>query len=145
MEITEIDIQTLLPQRPPFLLVDRLLHFDMQKTVTEFEVRADNPLVRDGRLSEAGIMENIAQTCASRIGYINVYILKDIVRIGVIGSVKDLIINQMPPVGSRLVTTVDLVSEVFNITLVNAKVTCGEEVVASAQMKISLTDKISED
>lgn len=144
-EVSEIDIQTLLPQRPPFLLIDRLLHFDMQKTVTEFEVRAENPLVRDGRLSEAGIMENIAQSCAARIGYINVYILKDIVRIGMIGSVKDLEISFMPAVGSKLETTIDLVSEVFNITLVDAKVMCGGEQVATCQMKISLTDQASED
>lgn len=135
-----IDIRTLLPQQPPFLLTDSLVHFDMQKTITMFEVREDNPLVRNGALSEAGLMENIAQTCAARIGYLNVYILKEKIRIGMIGAVKNLEINFLPPVGTILETEVNLVSEMFNMTLVEACVTCGCRKVATCQMKISLTD-----
>lgn len=146
IETSDIDILTLVPQRPPFLLIDRLVHFDMQRVETRFDVRPDNPLVREGRLSEAGLMENIAQTCAARIGYINVYILKEKIRIGMIGSVRNLVISFLPPVGSRLETEAELVGEVFNMTLIHARVKCMGRTAATCQMKISLTDtKATED
>lgn len=36
------------------------------------------------------MIENIAQTCAARIGYVNKYILKKGIQIGVIAAVRDL-------------------------------------------------------
>ncbi len=136
----DIDILELIPQRPPFLLVDRLEDFEQDRSVTSFEVKPDGILVRDGRLSEAGLMENIAQSCAARIGYINKFRKNETVKLGIIGAVKGLEVNEMPEAGSRLETVVEVVSEVFAITLVDARVMCGGHTVASCQMKISLTD-----
>lgn len=135
----------LLPQRRPFILIDRMRDFTMERSVTEFEVPADGVLVRDGCLSEAGIMENIAQSCAARIGYINKYINHNSIKLGIIGAVRDLKIEFLPAAGSLLETAVDVVSEVFNITLVTAEVKAGERLVACCQMKISLTDIDKED
>lgn len=136
----DIDILELIPQRPPFLLVDRLEDFEQDRSVTYFEVKPDGILVRDGRLSEAGLMENIAQSCAARIGYINKFRKNESVKLGIIGAVKGLEVNEMPEAGSRLETVVEVVSEVFAITLVDARVMCGGRTVATCQMKISLTD-----
>ena len=139
MKEEEIDILTLIPQRPPFVMVDRLLHFDTQTTITEFEVRADNIFVDDGKLSSEGLVENIAQTCAARMGYISL-MSHTPVKVGVIGAISNMTINFLPQCGARLTTRIDLLEEVFQMTLVNAQVTVGEEVVASANMKIALTD-----
>lgn len=141
MDVSNLNIDNLLPQRPPFRFVDRILDFEMEHVVTEFVVPEDNPLVGDSRLSEAGLVENIAQSCAARIGYICVYILKKAVNIGIIGLVRDMKINFMPSVGSRLVTHIELVSEALGLSLVNAEITCDGKCVATGQMKISLTDK----
>ncbi|MBQ1733179.1 MAG: pseudouridylate synthase [Bacteroidales bacterium] len=139
MKEEEIDILTLIPQRPPFVMVDRLLHFDTQTTITEFEVRADNIFVDDGKLSSEGLVENIAQTCAARMGYISL-MSHTPVKVGVIGAISNMTINFLPQCGARLTTRIDLLEEVFQMTLVNAQVTVGEDVVASANMKIALTD-----
>lgn len=139
MKEEEIDILTLIPQRPPFVMVDRLLHFDTQTTITEFEVCADNIFVDDGKLSSEGLVENIAQTCAARMGYISL-MSHTPVKVGVIGAISNMAINFLPQCGARLITRIDLLEEVFQMTLVNAQVTVGEEVVASANMKIALTD-----
>ena len=71
-----IDIHELLPQQEPFVMISSLVRFDMQTTVTETIVSADNMFVEDGVFTAPGIVENIAQTCAARIGYVNKYILK---------------------------------------------------------------------
>ena len=63
-----IPIETLLLQAPPFRFVDRLDRFDREEVVTSFTVPADGPLVEDGCLTEAGLVENMAQSSAARIG-----------------------------------------------------------------------------
>lgn len=139
-EFESIDILELLPQRPPFVMVDRLVHFDPVVTSTMLEVRADNIFCDDGHLSAAGMVENIAQTCAARLGYIN-YTSGQPVRIGYIGSVNNFSINRTPEEGETLVTTIDVTQEVFNITLVHAKVMSGTEILAEADLKIALADE----
>ena len=43
-----IDVLTLLPQRPPFVMIDRLTHFDEVVTTTQLTVRPDNLFMEDG-------------------------------------------------------------------------------------------------
>jgi 3-hydroxymyristoyl/3-hydroxydecanoyl-(acyl carrier protein) dehydratase len=66
--LTEINILDLLPQRPPFIMIDKLTHFDLKSAETVFTVCEDNLFCVDGVMEEAGIVENIAQTCAARTG-----------------------------------------------------------------------------
>lgn len=140
MEIKDIDILSLIPQRRPFVMIDRLLSFDKIESSTDFVIREDNIFCKDGLFLETGIMENIAQTCAARIGYININ-NNESVKIGVIGSIKDLVITKLPKVGATLITKVKVLSEVFAITLVEAEVYDNDELIAKCEMKISLTDK----
>jgi len=138
MDFTKIDIKQIIPQQPPFVMIDRLVHFDQVFTKTEFEIRPDNMFVEDGKLLESGLIENIAQTCAARLGYINTVILKDEVRLGFIGAMKSLYINKLPNVHSTLETTIEVINEVFNITLVKATTICEGEVLVTCEMKISV-------
>ena len=140
MEFENINILDLLPQQPPFVMVDKLLYCDREKTTTALTVHKDNIFVENDELTEAGVMENIAQTCAARMGYINKYIHSDKVKLGFIGAIKNLVIEELPKTGDELKTTIDVVNEVFNITLVNAQVEINEKLIASCEMKISLSD-----
>jgi len=144
MEFKKINILELLPQQPPFVMVDKLLHYDDVTTITKLTVRHDNIFLENGILSESGLIENIAQTCAARMGYINKYIYKNPVKIGFIGSIKNLIINELPEENNELKTTIEVLSEVFSITLVNAKVEIDDKLIASGEMKISITEMNSE-
>ena len=142
--IKDIPLNELIPQRPPFVMIDRLLSSDTVYSVTELEVRNDNIFVEDERLTTSGLIENIAQTCAARIGYINLN-NGDTVKIGVIGSISNLNVTRTPKVGERLTTTIQLLEEVFNVTMVLASIKIGEEEIVSANMKIALTDIDSKD
>src|SRR5574344_2961465 len=124
MNFSEINILELLPQQPPFIMVDKLLHFDEEKTVTQLTVRPDNLFYEDGRLTSSGLVENIAQTCASRIGYVNKYILKQSVKLGYIGAIRNLVIHRTPLLGEKLTTTIEVIEEIFKMTLVKATVLC---------------------
>ena len=138
-EFEKIDIHRLLPQQEPFVMIDRLVHYDPVRTITTLEVRPDNIFNDDGHLSVAGLNENIAQTCAARMGYIS-FSSGDKVKIGVIGAITGFSVSRTPKVGEVLTTTIDVVQEVFNVTLVHAAVTVGEEVIAETDLKIALQD-----
>jgi hypothetical protein len=71
VSLLDISVNELLPQQPPFVMVDGLLHFDKVKTITRLLVKSDNIFVENGEFSASGVIENIAQTCAVRMGYIN--------------------------------------------------------------------------
>jgi predicted hotdog family 3-hydroxylacyl-ACP dehydratase len=140
MNFEQVSIPELLPQRPPFVMVDKLLRCDREVAVTSLLVRSDNIFCDNGQLMEAGVVENIAQTCAARIGYINKYICKDTVKLGFIGAIRNMEILRLPQVGETITTRVETVKEVFKMTLVSAAVCIGKELISSAEMKIAITD-----
>ena len=133
----EYDILTLLPQRPPVVMVDRLLHCDPVLTETELTIRPDNIMVEDGHLAEIGLLENVAQTCAARMGYINLSSGKE-VRVGVIGALRDMEIHARPKVGSTITTRIEVSDEVFGMTLAKAESRCGDTILVSGTIKIAL-------
>lgn len=144
MTFSEIPAAGLLPQRPPFLLVDSLLEFREPDTLTSFTVKDGGVFVEDGELTAAGLMENMAQSSALRIGYINKYIRHCAVKIGYIGSVRNFKVMRTPRVGETLITKITTVSEVFGITLVEAEVKVGEETIATAALKTAEIEKDAE-
>ena len=120
--LRSIDIHELLPQQEPFVMVGRLVAFDRKRTVTQTEVKSDNLFLEKDGLSVPGLMENIAQTCAARIGYVNK-------------------VHALPQLGDTLETTVDVREEVFGMTLADAFIRCGGELMAQTEMKIAVKDR----
>ena len=133
-----IDVHDLLPQQEPFVMIGSLVHLDKMLTVTETEVQADNIFVDQNHFSASGLMENIAQTCASRIGYINKYILKKGIQLGFIGAVRNFEVISLPEVGDVITTRVEVKEEVFGMTLTEAVIMCGDKVLVTSDMKIAV-------
>ena len=136
--LRSIDIHELLPQQEPFVMVSRLVRFDMVRTATETDILADNIFVENGCLSASGLIENIAQTCAARIGYVNKYILKKGIQIGFIGAIRNLEVKALPAVGDTIRTTVDVMEEVFGMILANASIECNGVTMVTTEMKIAI-------
>ena len=117
-DFEKIDIHELLPQQPPFVMVDKLMHFDETVTTTTFEVRADNIFVDD-----------------------NKYILKRAIQLGFIGSIRNMQVMRTPSVGENLTTTITVREQIMGLTLVDATILVGEEIIVTAEMKIALSDQ----
>lgn len=133
-----IDVHAILPQQEPFVMVGTLTSFEMTTSTTETEIKGENIFVDNDTFSASGLMENIAQTCAARIGFYNKYILKKDVQVGFIGAIRNYVVNELPKVGSTIITKVDILEEVFGMTLANAEVRCGDRVLATAEIKLSI-------
>ena len=136
-----IDVHELLPQQEPFVMIGTLIHFDKTLTVTETEVQKNNIFVDDNRFSASGLMENIAQTCAARIGYVNKYILRKGIQLGFIGAVRNFEVIDLPRVGDVITTRVDVKEEVFGMTLAEASITCGDKVLVTSEIKIAVKEQ----
>ena len=146
-----IDIHELLPQQEPFVMVGRLTFFDKRRTITETTVKDENLFVSEGMMSASGLIENIAQTCAARIGFVNKYILKKGIQVGFIGAIRNLTVLGLPKTGETMTTTVDVLEErlwvgerssgiVFGMTLAHAEITCGGETLVTTEIKIALKE-----
>ena len=137
----DVNVLDLLPQCPPFVMLDRMHSSDRVRTVTSLVVRSDNFFHEDGKLSEAGLLENMAQTCAARMGYISLELEGGSIKLGFIGSMRNMNIFRLPEVGEEILTEAIVLEEVFQMTLVNMKVaTTTGDAIAEGEMKISLTD-----
>jgi predicted hotdog family 3-hydroxylacyl-ACP dehydratase len=136
--LRSIDVHTVLPQQEPFVMIGSLTHFELATSTTETRIEETNIFVDNGRFSAAGMMENIAQTCAARVGFYNKYILKKDVQVGFIGAVRNYEIFELPQVGSTIHTTVDILEEVFGMTLANAEIKCNGKILAKAEIKLSV-------
>ena len=136
--LRSIDLHTVLPQQEPFVMVGSLIAFDADSSVTETLIREDNIFVDNGHFSASGMMENIAQTSAARVGFYNKYMLHKDVQVGFIGAVRNYVVHSLAPVGEMLTTRVDILQDVFGMTLANAQVTCRGEVIAEAEIKLAV-------
>jgi 3-hydroxymyristoyl/3-hydroxydecanoyl-(acyl carrier protein) dehydratase len=133
------NILELIPQREPMVMVDEFLGMGEAVSKTRFTVREDNLFVDNGQLSECGLIEHIAQSAAARIGYI-FKSKNEPVPIGYIGSVNDFIFSRAVKLGETIETTVKVLQEVLNITLIEARCYINDKEVASSKMKIFIKE-----
>lgn len=136
------NILDLIPQRAPIVMVDEFLGIDNNVSRTRFTVYNDNIFVNNGEFSECGLIEHIAQSAAARVGYI--FKSKNLpIPIGYIGSINNFVIYQNPKVGEAINTTIEIIQEVFNITLIQAYCHIDGKEIASCRMKIFLENNES--
>ncbi|HYM93424.1 MAG TPA: hypothetical protein VET23_04745, partial [Chitinophagaceae bacterium] len=130
----------MIPHRPPFVMVDKLLSSDENSTQTTFRVNEENVLVVNGEFSEAGLLENIAQTAAARAGYIAMMENKPVV-VGYIGAVKNLEIFDLPKINDELVTEIKIKDQVFDVTVITGTIRCNDKLIAQCEMNIFISKK----
>lgn len=126
-----------IPQKPPMVMVDRLVSFEDKTTVTSFVVKEDNIFAENGFLMEPGLIENMAQTAAAGAG-LKPGVKEGKAPLGFIGGIRNLKIHSLPEVGDELITSVTVEHEVFDATVVTAKISCMDKLIAECELKIFL-------
>lgn len=129
------DILDLIPQRTPIVMIDKLFYADKTSAATGLLIKEDNIFCKEGYLQEPGIIEHIAQSAAAQIGYF-CKINNVIPPLGFIGAIKNLKINCLPAIGSALVTTITVLHEIMECTIISGKVTCNDKQIAECEMKV---------
>lgn len=127
-----------IPQAAPFVMIDSLVSNEGTATITTLTVRPDNILVdEDGRFSESGLIENMAQTAAAGTGY-RAATDNTPPPVGFIGQIKNLSVTTLPKIGEMITTKVDTKVQVLNALIVQGTVKLNEKMIAEAEFKIFL-------
>jgi len=137
MELAPQNILELIPQAPPFVMVDALTYTDETTSKSTFLIQPDNCMVQDGHFTEGGLLENIAQTAAARAGYQAKADNKPVMG-GYIGAVKDFEVFFLPSAGQDLVTEIKIENQFFNVSVIAGSVWCNNELAARCEMKVFL-------
>ena len=113
---TLINIHNFLPHRKPMLMTDYILELTEEKVITSFEIKEDNIFVFNNQFVEAGLVENVAQTCSSILGQ-SFFQNPDVETkvIGFITNVKKIEIFALPKVGDKIISRASLISQFENI------------------------------
>jgi acyl dehydratase len=134
------DIKTLIPQGPPFIMVDRLLESNGTLTRTSFRITGDNPLTTNSRFGMAGLIENMAQTAAAGAGFAALaaggVVHDGAARSGAIVAINNLEITRLPELGEELTTEITVTARVADIVVISGRITCGPSVIATGELKI---------
>jgi len=125
----------LIPQRPPFVMVDSLLAVDENSCETAFYIPEGNILVQDGYFSEPGLIENIAQSAAAMTGF-DVISTGQQPKTGFIAAIKNLKINKLPQSSQTINTQITIIDHVLDFTLISGKVYDNNDIFAECEMKI---------
>jgi 3-hydroxyacyl-[acyl-carrier-protein] dehydratase len=133
----ETEIQDLIPQKPPMVMIGKLLEAAGHKTVTSFVIGESNLFCLDGYFREPGLIENMAQTAAAGVGYLARQSKKD-PPVGFIGGLRNLLIHDLPATGDEIVTEITVEHEVFEARVVSGKVFLKEKCIAECELKIFL-------
>ena len=133
----ETTIGQYIPQKPPVVMIGKLLEVTDTRTVTSLLIRETNLFCSEGFLREPGLIENMAQTAAAGVGYVSKNAGKKL-PVGFIGGLRNLHIYELPAVGREIRTEVTLEHEVFDATIVNGKIYLEEHCIADCELKIFL-------
>ena len=139
MLATRQNITDLIPQREPFVMIDRLIYVDEKKSVGELQIRQGNIFVEDGRLTEPGLVEAMAQAAAAGTGF-HYRAANKKVPVGYIGAIQQLQIFSLPVVGDEIRMEIHLKTTVLNVTLISGQVSCNNKILATCDMKIFISN-----
>ena len=137
-----VDSDTILqyiPQRPPIVLISRIYKCDETSVVTGFDIVNEHILTQNGKLTESGIVENMAESAASMAGF-EAVVNKSQPRVGFIANIKNLVINFLPEVGNEVLTQIKTKTQVMNVSIIEASSYCNNELIATCEMKIFLQE-----
>ncbi len=130
-------VGNLIPQKFPFVMVDKVLSFEENFITSGFTIEETNIFIKNNTFQEAGLIEHMAQSVALYTGY-QFYLKNEPPPTGYIGAIKSIEIFELPKVNDQLITKVNVLHEFSGVTLVDISVLLNEVEIARGQMKTVL-------
>jgi 3-hydroxyacyl-[acyl-carrier-protein] dehydratase len=120
MIISKEKIESYIPQRAPFIMIDNLIQATPEKFETDFRVLYDNIFVEEGILREFALIENIAQSSSAGLAIIKMSSGKKTTD-GFIGGISKLKLYDLPKVNDTIYTIVNLIAQLENMFLLKGE------------------------
>jgi predicted hotdog family 3-hydroxylacyl-ACP dehydratase len=135
MNPQEFDIHELIPQRPPMIMIDKLVYVSENTGRGILYILESNLFCENKCLPESGLIEFIAQTAAAFMGY-RKKTNNSSVSEGYIGAVKNLSINYLPPINNEIQSEIVVENEIVGYTIITGKVFFAGQIIAACEMRI---------
>lgn len=132
-------VGNLIPQKFPFVMVDKLLSFSENEVIAGLTVSEENIFSSNGEFQESGLIEHMAQSVALFTGY-QFYLKNEPAPTGYIGSIKSIEIFQLPKNNEEIETTINVLHEFMGVTLVDIVSKLKDKEIARGQMKTVLAN-----
>ncbi len=130
-------VGSLLPQKFPFVMVDKLYSYTETNLLSGFTIEENAIFFQNGNLVESGLIEHMAQSVALHTGY-QFYLKQEQAPTGYIGSIKEIQISTLPKLNEEVQTTVSILQEFGGITLVDVVSKINDIEIAKGQIKTVL-------
>jgi predicted hotdog family 3-hydroxylacyl-ACP dehydratase len=129
------NIMDLIPQRPPFVMVEDVLFSDEEQTGSVTTITRENIMTENGHFTEEGLLENMAQTTAIHAG---ITARKEGVSMPmrVIGGLKEVEIYRLPRINETIKTVVSPKLSVINAKIFEGQVFSNETLIARGEIKV---------
>ena len=130
-------VETLIPQKKPFVMVDALISFSERELESAFIFEETAIFCENGYFQSAGILEHQAQSVALHTGY-KCFLRNEIPPVGYIGAVKSFEVFELPKISEKLQTKIQILEELMGVTLVEISTTAAGKDIAKSVMKTVL-------
>ncbi len=120
MKVCKEQIESFIPQRAPFIMVDNLIEATPNTFVTDFQILSDNIFLDEEVLREFALIENIAQSSAVGLGFLNMS-SKTMQIDGFIGGISKLRVHDLPKVNDKIYTIVTMLHHLDNMYLLKGE------------------------
>ncbi len=120
MIITKEKIESYIPQRAPFIMIDNLIEVSAKIFKTNFLILPDNIFIEKGILREFALIENIAQSSLAGLAIIKKTSGKKKAD-GFIGGISKLKLYDLPKVSDTIFTIVNIIAQLENMFLLKGE------------------------
>ena len=143
MKYSSEDLERLIPQRKPFMMVDTFEPTGDNSATTALCLGHDNYFViPGGEMAESGMIEHMAQSVSALSGYKALLAATEASGaetgppVGIIGEVKHFECLRRPKVSERIVTSVELGLSFGNVTMAKCESTVDGATVGRISLKV---------
>jgi predicted hotdog family 3-hydroxylacyl-ACP dehydratase len=132
-------IENLIPQKHPFVMVDKLYSFSESTMVSGLTISEDNIFFDGHHFIESGLIEHMAQSIALHKGY-DCFQKNKVVPVGFIASLNNIEFFELPKLHDEIKTTVSILFEFGGMTSVEAITTINDKIIAKGELKTILAE-----
>lgn len=133
------ELKQLIPHRPPIVMIDRLTAVGKEFSETRYCVPGEGVFIEGRQLSEAGLIENIAQTIAAGAGYQRREEGKGVL-LGFLSMLKKLKIEKLPECGTEIRTEALYENRALDFRIFSGRIYVDRKRIAECEIRIYIPE-----
>ncbi|MCJ1808738.1 MULTISPECIES: hypothetical protein [Flavobacterium] len=132
-------VENLIPQKFPFVMIDKLIAYEEGSVIAGLTVTIDNIFTSNAIFQESGLIEHMAQSVAIYTGY-QYFLKNEPAPTGYIGSINGINIIKLPEINDQITTQVVVLHEFMGVTLVEINSSVNGKIIATGKMKTVIAE-----